>query len=94
MTARITSERGCPERLGATLDEDGVHFAVFSAHAETIELCLFDAAGTLETDRLALPGRDGDIRFGFVPGLRAGARTRFGGASAGSQFGRLIATSR
>ena len=74
MTARITSERGCPDGLGATLDTDGVHFAVFSAHAEMIELCLFDAAGTLETDRLALPGRKGDIHFGFVPSLCAGAR--------------------
>ena len=28
-------------RLGAHADAAGVHFAVYSAHAERIELCLF-----------------------------------------------------
>ncbi|MDY8108178.1 glycogen debranching protein GlgX [Fulvimarina sp. 2208YS6-2-32] len=70
----ITSDQGCPTRLGATPARDGTHVAVVSRHAETIELCLFDAAGTLETARLALPGAKGDIRFGFVPGLAPGTR--------------------
>ncbi|WP_279480537.1 glycogen debranching protein GlgX [Aureimonas sp. SK2] len=71
--AGITAERGCPDRLGASVAADGVHVAVFSAHAERVELCLFDPAGIVERERLALPGRDGDIHFGFVPGLREGA---------------------
>ncbi|WP_182086728.1 glycogen debranching protein GlgX [Aureimonas sp. ME7] len=70
---RITAERGCPERLGASLGAEGVHFAVFSAHAERIELCLFEPSGIVEAERLTLPGRAGDVHFGFVPGLREGA---------------------
>ena len=34
---------GCPWPLGACIDRGGVNFAVYSAHAEAIELCLFDA---------------------------------------------------
>lgn len=32
--------------LGATCDAKGVNFALWSAHAERVELCLFDDAGT------------------------------------------------
>jgi glycogen operon protein len=64
---------GAPEPLGLRLTEHGANVAVYSETAETVELCLFDAAGA-ETDRLALPGRTGPIFHGFVPGLRAGAR--------------------
>ena len=49
----------------------GVNFALFSAHAEAAELCLFDDDGR-ETDRLALPGRTGNIWHGFVPGIGPG----------------------
>jgi glycogen operon protein len=74
MTYDITAERGRPVSLGATSEADGVHFAVYSENAEAIHLCLFDEAGNLETDRLPLPGREGGTRYGFVPGLAAGAR--------------------
>ncbi|WP_416356947.1 glycogen debranching protein GlgX [Aureimonas phyllosphaerae] len=69
----ITAERGAPQRLGASVAADGVHVAVFSAHASRIELCLFDPAGISERERLALPGRAGDVHFGFLPGLAEGA---------------------
>ena len=36
---------GRPWPMGATLEGDGVNFAVFSAHAEAIELCLFSPDG-------------------------------------------------
>src|SRR5262245_44587830 len=61
---------GLPEPLGVTLSDGGANVAVFSADAERIELCLFDAAGT-ET-RLALPERTGDVHHGFFSGLAAG----------------------
>ena len=35
--------RGRPYPLGATWDGEGVNFALFSAHAEQVELCLFAA---------------------------------------------------
>ncbi len=65
---------GRPWPLGATLEAEGVNFAVYSSAAEKIELCLFDATGTREMRRLPLPGRSDDIWHGFVPGLPAGAR--------------------
>lgn len=36
---------GLPFPLGATWDGLGVNFAIFSAHATKVELCLFDASG-------------------------------------------------
>ena len=36
---------GTPHPLGATIDGHGTNFALFSAHAERVELCLFDASG-------------------------------------------------
>ncbi|HDZ72519.1 MAG TPA: glycogen debranching enzyme GlgX [Aurantimonas coralicida] len=74
MSNTITAERGAPASLGATIDDGGVHFAVYSENADEIHVCLFDEGGTQETDRIPLPGRDGGTRFGFVPGLAAGTR--------------------
>ena len=65
---------GHVERLGATPDAMGTNFALFSAHAEKIELCLFDDEGTRELARLPLPARSGDIWHGRVPGVTAGQR--------------------
>jgi glycogen operon protein len=59
--------------MGATLTGDGVNFAVFSAHAEMIELCLFTPDGRKETARLPIRDRDGDIWHIHVGGLTAGA---------------------
>lgn len=65
---------GSPEPLGVSLAAGGANVAVHSAHATAIELCLFDAAGERETERIALPERTGDVFHGFVPGITAGAR--------------------
>jgi glycogen operon protein len=58
---------GRPFPLGAHVDGCGVNFAVFSAHAHRVELCLFDAAGRRELRRLALPARSRDIFHGWLP---------------------------
>ena len=60
--------------MGATPGEEGVAFAVFSRHGETVHLCLFDEAGESETARLALPCRTGDIHYGLLPGAACGLR--------------------
>jgi len=46
---------GLPEPLGATWDGIGVNFALFSAHATRVELCLFDFTGKRELERITLP---------------------------------------
>ncbi len=65
-------EAGVPYPLGATPDGGGVNFALFSAHAEKVELCLFDESGILETARVALPEFTNEIWHGYIPGLRPG----------------------
>jgi glycogen operon protein len=67
---------GAPEPLGVTLDETGANVAVFSAHADEIELCLFDADDR-ETARIRLPARTGDVFHGHVAGLDDGQRYGF-----------------
>ncbi|WP_152339391.1 glycogen debranching protein GlgX [Pseudorhizobium flavum] len=59
--------------LGAIYDGEGTNFAVFSAHAERIELCLFDSSGKTEITRLELPEYTNEIWHGYVPGLKPGA---------------------
>jgi isoamylase len=63
---------GRPWPMGASFTGDGVNFAVFSAHAEKIELCLFTSDGRKETARLAVTERDGDIWHVHVGGLTLG----------------------
>ncbi len=67
---QIKSGRSYP--MGATVINGGVNFTLFSAHAEKVELCLFDASGEHEIQRLTLPEFTDDVWHGFVPNLPAG----------------------
>jgi glycogen operon protein len=66
----VSSGRSYP--LGATCKEYGTNFAVFSANAEKVELCIFDKTGTQEIQRIALPEFTDKVWHGFVKGLPAG----------------------
>ena len=65
-------ECGLPYPLGATWDGLGVNFAVFSAHAEQIDLCLFDPSGRREIARMKLPDCTDEVFHGYLPNARAG----------------------
>ena len=58
---------GLPYPLGATSDGLGVNFAVFSANATGIDLCIFDARGRKELRRLPLPECTDEIWHGYLP---------------------------
>lgn len=58
---------GQPYPLGATYDGLGVNFAVFSANAQKIELCIFDQAGRKELARLELPECTDEVWHGYLP---------------------------
>jgi glycogen operon protein len=58
--------------LGPTRDERGVNFALFSAHAEKVELCLFDETGQQETDRIVLPEYTDQVWHGYIHDIRPG----------------------
>src|ERR1700704_4386515 len=57
--------------MGASLDRYGANFVIFSAHADRVELCLFDPDGVNETARINLL-RSGDLWHGHIDGVRAG----------------------
>src|ERR1700757_235647 len=63
---------GRPYPLGATWDGRGVNFALFSAHATKVELCLFDARGKREVERIELPEYTDEVWHVHVAGLPAG----------------------
>jgi glycogen operon protein len=58
---------GNPYPMGATYDGLGVNFAVFSANAHKIELCIFDEAGRKELARLPLPECTNEVWHGYLP---------------------------
>ncbi|HZR37378.1 MAG TPA: glycogen debranching protein GlgX [Nevskia sp.] len=69
-----TADRLLPSswpRLGPHWDGRGTHFAVFSEHAERIELCVFDGSGRHET-RLQMPDCSDGVWRGYLPGARPG----------------------
>ncbi|MGH6673694.1 MAG: glycogen debranching protein GlgX [Xanthobacteraceae bacterium] len=65
-------EPGLPNPLGATCDGLGINFAVFSAHAERIDLCIFDPTARRETARLPMPECTDQVWHGYLPGARTG----------------------
>ena len=65
-------EDGHAQPLGAHWDGFGVNFAVFSAHAEMVELCVFDPAGRRELMRYELPCCADEIFHGYLPQAKPG----------------------
>ena len=64
---------GDPYPLGATWDGEGVNFAIFSEHAEKVELCLFESpSGKEESERMTLPEVRDFVWHGYLPGLAPG----------------------
>jgi glycogen operon protein len=63
---------GAPYPLGATWDGLGTNFAVFSANATRIELCLFDPSGRREIARFDLPELTDEVWHGYLPNARVG----------------------
>ncbi|MBD8120808.1 MULTISPECIES: glycogen debranching protein GlgX [Pseudomonas] len=71
----VTASRireGLPFPLGASWDGLGVNFAIFSANATKVELCLFDSAGEVELERIELPEYTDEIFHGYLPDAHPG----------------------
>jgi isoamylase len=62
-------EEGLPYPLGAHWDGNGTNFALFSANATKVEVCLFD--GDKET-RIELPEYTDEIFHGYLPDVGPG----------------------
>ncbi|HEV2630687.1 MAG TPA: glycogen debranching protein GlgX [Pseudolabrys sp.] len=63
---------GAPHPLGATWDGRGTNFALFSANATKVELCLFDREGRRETERITLPERTDDVWHVYLSHISPG----------------------
>jgi isoamylase len=70
----LSARAGSAQMMGATVAEGGVNFALFSAGADKVDLCLFSEDGKQEQARIPMPDRQGDIWTVHVDGLLAGAR--------------------
>ena len=64
-------EAGSPETLGPSPDSDGTNFALYSAAAERVEVCLFDGQGRPTGSHDLHAGGDG-LWHGYLPGCRSG----------------------
>jgi isoamylase len=73
MAAKPRVSEGLPHPLGATWDGDGgVNFALFSANATKVELCLFDDSGATEIARIELPEFTDEVWHGHIAGVGPG----------------------
>jgi glycogen operon protein len=63
-------EEGLPYALGANWDGKGTNFALFSANASKVEVCLFD--GEREVSRIELPEYTDQVFHGYIPNLGPG----------------------
>ncbi|MGQ9368854.1 glycogen debranching protein GlgX [Azospirillum sp. A39] len=63
---------GRPHPLGADWDGFGVNFALFSANAEKVELCLFDLASQREVERIVMPEQTDEVWHCYLPEARPG----------------------
>ncbi len=72
MTSTFAVRPGSNNPLGASFDGGGVNFALFSANATRVELCLFDRDGREETARITLPDYTDQIFHGYVEDIRPG----------------------
>ena len=78
MTAPDSSLRpwpGAPTPLGATWDGEGTNFALYSAGAETVDLCLFDERG--RESRVPLEESTFHVWHGYLPQVGPGQRYGF-----------------
>ena len=65
-------QEGLPYPLGATWDGKGTNFAVFSAHATRMEVCLFGPDGGSARAPIELPEYTDQIFHGYLPEIGPG----------------------
>jgi glycogen operon protein len=69
---RTRVQEGLPYPRGATWDGKGTNFALFSAHASKVEVCLFDTFDGEEIERVELPEYTDQLFHGYLPDVGPG----------------------
>jgi isoamylase len=65
---------GSPHPLGATWDGEGVNFAIFSEHATSVELCLFDTPESAQPSaQVSMSAATDRVWHAYLPDVRPGA---------------------
>ena len=67
-------EEGTPFPRGATYTGRGINFAIFSANATRVDICIYDEDGKVEIGRVTLPEYTNEVWHGFLPDLQPGTR--------------------
>ncbi len=70
MKIKILPGRAYP--LGATLNDEGVNFALYAENATGVDLCLFESSDDQNGTTVTITERSYHIWHVFVPGLKAG----------------------
>ena len=70
--AKPQVSEGVPNIRGAHWDGGGTNFALFSANATKVEVCLFDSSGATETARIELPEYTNQVFHGYLPDVHPG----------------------
>ncbi len=65
-------KEGSPFPRGAAWNGKGTNFAIFSAHATKVEVCIFDGAGERELERIALPEYTDQVWHGYLTDVQPG----------------------
>ena len=77
MSVKRRMSEGSPAAHGAIWDGKGTNFTLFSAHATKVEVCLFDAQGERELERLLLPEYTDQIWHGYLADVHPGTSYGF-----------------
>ena len=71
--SRFFIEAGQPYPIGATVDENGVNFSIYSKNATAVSLHFYNGFGR-ETHRFQLTEKTGDVWHIYIAGAKAGQR--------------------
>ncbi len=69
---KIRLREGLSHPRGASWDGKGTNFALFSANATKVEVCIFDDRGEQELHRIELPEYTNQIWHGYLPDVDPG----------------------
>ncbi|BCM24298.1 glycogen debranching protein GlgX [Methyloradius palustris] len=67
-----TIKEGSPYPRGASFDGKGTNFALFSDHASSVTLCLFNKDGSSETERIQLKECTNGVWHGYLDDIKPG----------------------
>jgi len=72
MSLSIELNQGKTSPLGASINSNGINFAVYAPLAKQLYVCLFDSSGHTEVLKLAMNNNEGGIWSLFITPLPAG----------------------